>query len=321
VVASVAGDLIYAVSALLWGDGTPAVFTAGSGFTLATSNGGGGASQPMAVEYNLSGGSGSNTAAISFTVNDGDRGDFTAIAFYAKQIGTPGSDGDFYLDTASRILYGPRIGGVYLPSDLALPATGATPGTYNNPTITVEADGRLTSVAGGAGGGSALVQLAKVTVSSGGQASIDFSSIPNSYSDLLLVFSGASATSSSSDSLDMIFNGDTGANYNWACSFIVAAPGVNAYVANGATSLQLSDLQDSNSPTRAALARCLIGNYANTSFYKAILAEDTYWNGLRGYIARSGEWMSTAAINEITLKPNGGTNFVEGTVCTLYGML
>jgi hypothetical protein len=31
--------------------------------------------------------------------------------------------------------------------------------------------------------------------------------------------------------------------------------------------------------------------------------------------------MSTAAINEITLKPNGGTNFVEGTVCTLYGML
>jgi hypothetical protein len=330
VAATLAGDLILGYLALLWGNGIGVTYTAGTGFTLATSSAGGALENPLAAEYDLAGTLGANTVASSFTVNTGDRSCFSAIAFYAKQTGTPGSDGDFYLNTSTGILYGPRVGGVYVPAALpptlvgdsgsggvagivpAPPAGAAAAGKY------LKADGTFQTPPSAAPG--AMIQIAKVTVGSGGQASIDFSSIPNTYSHLMLILSGR-GVSVSIDYAKLTFNGDAGSNYNWGVLYPSPSSGPGDYSTNAQTAIQAGTINDNSAAPRAALIKALIANYANTGFYKTVFIDNAFGGALMatGQIA-AGEWMSVAAINEITLTPSSGLNFAEGTVATLYGI-
>ena len=57
-------------------------------------------------------------------------------------------------------------------------------------------------------------KIAIVTVGAGGASSIEFTSIPNTYSNLLVVLSvRTSKAGSYTGSFGMQFNGDTGSNY------------------------------------------------------------------------------------------------------------
>jgi hypothetical protein len=116
------GDLLLGLGAWIWTNGVGLTFTAGSGMTIGTSTSPtGGDFNPLAVEY-LAGGTTSSTAvAISQTGNSGGASAFTAVALYAVHTGSVGSDGDFYLDTASGILYGPRTSGLYFPATIVPP--------------------------------------------------------------------------------------------------------------------------------------------------------------------------------------------------------
>ena len=60
-----------------------------------------------------------------------------------------------------------------------------------------------------------MVKIATYTVPSGGQASITFTNIPQTYTDLKLYISARTArTSDYLDDMDITFNNDTGANYS-----------------------------------------------------------------------------------------------------------
>jgi hypothetical protein len=56
--------------------------------------------------------------------------------------------------------------------------------------------------------------IATVEVGSGGATDIDFTSIPGTYTDLLVYLSGRRTTAAESD-LAVQFNGDTAGNYSW----------------------------------------------------------------------------------------------------------
>ena len=60
-----------------------------------------------------------------------------------------------------------------------------------------------------------MTLIASNTVGSGGVASVTFSSIPQTYTDLVVKFSARSTTSGSVQSGIMRINGDTGTNYNY----------------------------------------------------------------------------------------------------------
>jgi hypothetical protein len=236
---TLSGDLIYGFGAWLWPNGNITGFTAGSGFTLGTTffpniddtN-------SMADEYILSGSTSLTTAAISQTGNDGSAATWSAVALFAKHTGSVGNDGDFYLDTNTGYLYGPRSSGLYLRVGKGLGAVASDNSTItensgvisvaNAPavggiTVTgVPSVGNVpvatssTAAAWGAvpGGGGAMVQIAEQTLSSA-QASVSFTDISQTYSHLFLSYY-LGTSSGSNDTVYLNTNGAVQEGY-WNC--------------------------------------------------------------------------------------------------------
>lgn len=156
--------------------------------------------------------------------------------------------------------------------------------------------------------------IATTTLSSAA-SSITFSSIPNTYTDLVLIISTLGATG---DYVSIRFNGDTSTNYSW--NFIGSDGGV-AYATRGLSQTQGRVGNSMNSASSPNTTIVDIFNYASSS-WKGILSKgnsDISGSGeLRRYV---NTWRSTNAINTILLRGDAGANFAIGTTATLYGIL
>ncbi len=141
------------------------------------------------------------------------------------------------------------------------------------------------------------------------QAQITISSIPQTYTDLILVFSGAFV---STDVLVMRFNGDTGSNYS---DTIVEGNGSTA-VSNRHSNYGYSFLNSINLGTGQINSLSHIMNYANTSTYKSFISRVNSAGAETA--ATIGMWRSTAAINSLTII--AGSSFAPGSTFTLYGI-
>ena len=155
------------------------------------------------------------------------------------------------------------------------------------------------------------VPLATQTLGSA-VASVTFSSIPATYTDLVLVYTGVIA-SGGEVGLSLRFNGDSGANYS---KTDIVGSGA------AATSARDSNYTEANiglaSSTTQANSIFHIMNYSNATTYKTALGRG---NNTGGYVrAGVGLWRSTAAITSITLIAGGLVNFNIGSTFTLYGI-
>ncbi len=146
-----------------------------------------------------------------------------------------------------------------------------------------------------------------------GTASITFSAIPATYTDLVLVFAG-SAASSGTDSISMRFNGDTTTNYSYT---VLSGNGSTATSGRGTSTTSIAGaLITSTEQTNSIWNIC---NYANTTTFKSVLAR----GNIAGALVRTGVgiWRKTPeAITSITLFPDSGQNFATGCTFTLYGI-
>ena len=145
------------------------------------------------------------------------------------------------------------------------------------------------------------------------QASVTFSSIPQTYTDLVLIFSG-SAASAGEDSIDIQFNGDTATNYSntWVQgNGSVAASGRITSIAYGIGAL-ITSANIVNSSWQ-------IFNYTNTTTFKTFFARG---NASATLIRQAvGLWRKTPeAITSILLKNDTAQNFAVGCTFTLYGI-
>jgi len=171
----------------------------------------------------------------------------------------------------------------------------------------------------------AITQIAQV-VTSGSATTITFSSIPGSYNALKIHFKGRDVATGSGELFFKIqFNGDsTSGNYDVtqyiagagatasANTFAVSANGFNIGCAPGV----------SGNANAYGSAEITIVNYADTTFYKDAVSVVHEWFGAtptRADYIMAGTWKSTAAITSIVLTCSG-TNFVNGTIATLYGL-
>lgn len=146
-------------------------------------------------------------------------------------------------------------------------------------------------------------------------ATVTLSSIPATYTDLVVVVSAAVA--SSSGDLLMTFNTDTATNYSYT-----------TLTGNGSTVTSSRSANRNNIPcdyngwlaTTLGNHNCIISvmNYANTTTYKTALTRSN--NAPLGTDANVGLWRSTAAINQIVFINNAGSNFIVGSTFTLYGI-
>jgi hypothetical protein len=174
----------------------------------------------------------------------------------------------------------------------------------------------------GAIGTHTLIQ--KITVGSAGAASIDFTNIPTTYTDLCLKLSART----NNTGVRVRFNGDTGTNYSWRR---LNGNGAAAFSDSNTTygSPYNTFVYWSMHSTTADTANTF-GNgemYIPNAFgstYKSVSADSVQeTNASTAYMAmQSGLWSSTTAINQITLTPDTATSplFQQYSSASLYGI-
>lgn len=143
-------------------------------------------------------------------------------------------------------------------------------------------------------------------------ATITFSSISSSYTDLRLVTVG---TSAANGQLRMQFNGDTGANYSRTYMF-----GTGSSALSGRQTSLESIRGDTLQTSIPILQSFDIFSYAGATYKTVLMDLCRDLNG-SGQISRMvGLWQSTSAITSIVLSLSTG-NYDAGTTATLYGIL
>lgn len=152
------------------------------------------------------------------------------------------------------------------------------------------------------------------TVLPSGTTTVDFTSIPSTYTDLVLVMGGSMA--SAANMFVRVGNGslDTGSNYSITTVIGTGSSAVSQRLSSQ-TEIKVTDGLFFNTNEQCNI---LINfqNYANTTTYKTLIGR-TNSAGI-GVNAGVGLWRSTSAINTIRLY--GSQNFNSGSVVTLYGL-
>lgn len=158
------------------------------------------------------------------------------------------------------------------------------------------------------------------------QANYTFSSIPSTYTDLVLVIHAkAASTLYYNTNLLLRFNSDTNTNYSQTR---LTGNGSTASSGRGSNDVytyvgQIPNATSGNSANDRSANIVNIMNYANTTTYKthvsrsnAIPSGSTSTNSVEAYV---GLWRSTAAITSITILPDSN-NLDTGSTFTLYGI-
>jgi hypothetical protein len=175
----------------------------------------------------------------------------------------------------------------------------------------------------------AFDSIQTITVGSGGQSTISFTSIPTTYTHLQIRAMSrtnyASGTGGGIENYIRVGNGsvDTGSNYT-----IHELAGNGSTARAGAATSQTKSLLG-YSPRNADLANtfgvyvCDILDYANTNKYKTFrsFAGHSMNGSADGDVELfSGLWMSTSAINTIEISTLAATNFTQYSTIALYGI-
>ena len=143
-----------------------------------------------------------------------------------------------------------------------------------------------------------------------GVTSLTFSSIPQTYTDLVLVCNGSTAANANNY---LQFNSDTASNYS-----ATRMSGDGSAASSARNSAQTQILLDGFgywTSTYGANKVIHITDYANTTTYKSVL---TRANSTVGTDVLAGLWRSTAAIN--TIKFNSDSTLQTGSTFKLYGI-
>jgi len=159
-----------------------------------------------------------------------------------------------------------------------------------------------------------------ITVGSGGSATIDFTSIPSTYTDLVLVTSArTNRTSAQEDSLAISFNGST-ANFTVVAMYGDGASAqTSAFTTNGA--IRLVATTDISTASTFGNSSLYIPNYAGSTNKSFSIDAVTENNGATAWaFLAAGLWSNSAAINQITLTPLVGTSIKQYSTAYLYGV-
>jgi hypothetical protein len=160
----------------------------------------------------------------------------------------------------------------------------------------------------------------------GNATSYDVTSISASYDHLMLKVSARTDRSGYYyDEMDITLNADTGTNYSTTTLYAGALAPASARN-SGQTSGAFFDCTSGASGANIFSANTLwIPHYSNTANYKQVFHEsaventsatDAQWYVLMGAML----WGATSAVDQITLTPEAGDNFVQYSTFTLYGI-
>lgn len=193
-----------------------------------------------------------------------------------------------------------------------------------------------TGPTGPSGGGSGAYSLitgltCTPSCSSGSQviigspaATINFASIPGTFTDLILVVNGATSEAITSSNIYIQLNGDTAADYPVQESFGNNGTAFTAFVA-AAAKQGYGILPGTSAPANSSGSfETTFYNYSGTTFNKVfntLLLSRASTNGSSVYDgSQGGYWLGgTSAITSVLIGTVNTANFLTGTKITLYG--
>jgi hypothetical protein len=156
-----------------------------------------------------------------------------------------------------------------------------------------------------------------VTVGAGGAASIDFTSIPGTYTDLLVLASVRNSESFNNGDLLMRFNGSSTSYINKSIYGTGTAAASNSPFTDKIYGASIN----ANTSTASTFSSnsLYIPNYTGSTNKSVSVEGVQETNGSQAFMnIIAGLWSNTAAITSISLF--SGTNFVQYSTATLYGI-
>ncbi len=159
-------------------------------------------------------------------------------------------------------------------------------------------------------------KIASVTVGSGGAANIEFTSIPGTYTDLLIKVSSRSTVASENTNIQIDFNGST-SNRTFRELY-----GTGSVAGSGNGSAMRGGYTSGSTATASTFgnAEIYIPNYAGST-NKSASADGVAEGNIAGQFMAmvANLWSQTAAITSIKLYP-ASDNFAQYSTATLYGI-
>ena len=153
-----------------------------------------------------------------------------------------------------------------------------------------------------------MVPITRTTLGST-SSSVTLSSIPSTYTDLVLVVNGQNTSSDGNWRIQ--FNSDTGSNY----SFTYLAGTGSATESGRYSNVSSVDCGVSGNGNWATML-VNINNYVNSTTYKTSLSRLS--SSSRFVTENAGLWRSTATINSVTILNDN--SWATGSTFTLYGI-
>ena len=163
----------------------------------------------------------------------------------------------------------------------------------------------------------AYVPIQTVTVGSGGASSIDFTSIPQTYTDLVVYVSARTSYSGIEDYIRFQFNGTT---TNLSSRYLYGS-------GSGVGSASVSDNYSAiigNTATANTFANSYfyLPNYTSSNYKSLSIDTTTEHNGSEAYAQLiAGLWSNTSAITSIEIVCGSSFSFVQYSTFYLYGIL
>lgn len=164
-----------------------------------------------------------------------------------------------------------------------------------------------------------MTLIQAVTVGSGGASSISFTSIPSTYTDLILYTSTRAASTGANWAL-MSVNSTSDTTID--LKHMIADGNTVATQAYG--SGRLTNNQNGFSANTFAYAKMYMPNYLNTSRNKSMAVLGAQTNNTSSprpsCFITSLKWNNNAAVNSIVFTLDGGGNFAQYSTAYLYGI-
>lgn len=161
--------------------------------------------------------------------------------------------------------------------------------------------------------------ISTITVGSGGASSIDFTSIPSTFTDLCLKVSGRMDNAAYSNDIFFKFNSSTStftARYLQGTGSSSPISGSYAQFAGESNSASSTSSTFSN-------FEIYLPNYAGSNYKSYSVDSVTELNSATNnqLFLIAGLWSTTSAITSITLYSATSANFVQYSTASLYGIL
>ena len=158
-----------------------------------------------------------------------------------------------------------------------------------------------------------------ITVGSGGAASIDFTSIPGTYTDLCVKLSARSNAGTNYEFVNMRFNSSTS---GYTTRLIRGNGSAASSQVNGATGFEF-EMQNGNGATGSTFgnADIYVPNYTSGNQKSVSIDSVSENNATQAFMGLNASlWTGTATISSIQIGPLLGSAWLQYSTAYLYGI-